>query len=268
MPPERVSLFVTCLVDLLFPEVGEATVALLRDLGVEVNFPPSQTCCGQPAYNSGFPDDARRVASNMLDAFEGSEAVVSPSGSCAGMIRSFYPHLFEGTANQERANALAGRTFELTEFVVDVLGVESIEGRWEGSVTYHDACHGLRELGLTGQGRKLLSGVEGLDLVEMARPDGCCGFGGTFSVRLPEVATAMADDKVAQATATEADAMVAGDAGCLMHLAGRMSRTGSSMRPVHVATLLAEARGLRAVPAARAPAGAGASTHPPAEPGR
>ncbi|HEY1329924.1 MAG TPA: (Fe-S)-binding protein [Actinomycetota bacterium] len=252
MPPARVSLFVTCLVDLLYPEVGEATVALLRDLGVEVDFPESQTCCGQPAFNSGFDADARRVARTLLGAFDDAEAVVAPSGSCAGMVRSFYPHLFHGTKDEARANALAGKIYELTEFVVDVLGASSVEGRWDGRVTYHDACHGLREIGLTGQGRQLLSRVEGLELVEMARPDACCGFGGTFSLRLPDVATAMADDKVAQAEATEADAMVAGDAGCLMHLAGRMSRRGAGMRPVHVATLLAEARGLRERPGAPA----------------
>ncbi len=244
MPPRRVSLFVTCLVDLIYPEVGEATVALLGDLGVEVDFPASQTCCGQPAYNSGYPDEARRVAATLLDAMDGAEAVVSPSGSCTAMVRSSYRDLFHGTADEARAEALAARTFELTEFLVDVHGVDGPGGRWSGRATFHDSCHGLRELGLTGQGRKLLSTVDGLDLVEMARPEACCGFGGTFALRLPDVATAMADDKLSQAEETGAAALVAGDAGCLMHLAGRLSRTGSSMRPVHVATLLAEARGL------------------------
>lgn len=244
MPPRTVHLFVTCLVDLLYPEVGEATVALLRDRGIEVMFPPSQTCCGQPAFNAGFDDDARRVARNLLDAMDGAEAVVTPSGSCAAMVRSHYPHLFRATGDQERARTLAARTYELSEFLVDILGVEAMQGAWPGRVAYHDACHGLRELGLTTQGRRLLSGLEGLELVEMARPDSCCGFGGTFSLRLPDVATAMADDKIAQAEATEATAVVAGDAGCLMHLAGRLSRTGSTLRPVHLATVLAEARGL------------------------
>lgn len=251
MPPSRVALFVTCLVDLLYPEVGECTVALLRDAGVEVDFPEKQTCCGQPPYNSGFHEEARRMARTLLDAFEGAEAVVSPSGSCTAMVRSYYPHLFHGTPDEERARSLAGKTYELSEFLVDVLGVERLEGSFDARVTYHDACHGLRELGLSGQGRKLLSGIEGLELVEMARPEACCGFGGTFSVRLPEMATAMADDKLDQARATEAAVMVAGDPGCLMHLAGRASRTGRTIRPMHLAVLLAEARGLRGSSGAR-----------------
>jgi L-lactate dehydrogenase complex protein LldE len=243
MPPERVALFVTCLVDLLYPEVGDATVALLEEAGVGVDFPKGQTCCGQPPFNSGFQDDARRMARTMLDAFEGAEAVVTPSGSCAAMVRVSYPHLFHGTSDEERAVALAGRTFELSEYLVDVLGIRS-SGRFDAKVTYHDSCHGLRELGLTGQGRSLLAGIEGLELVEMARPDACCGFGGTFSVRLPEMATVMADDKLAQAEETGAGVLVAGDAGCLMHVSGRTSRSGSGIRPMHLAVLLAEARGL------------------------
>jgi L-lactate dehydrogenase complex protein LldE len=244
MPPGRATLFVTCLVDLLYPRVGQATVVLLEDAGLAVDFPASQTCCGQPGFNAGFPDDARRVATNLLDAMEGAEAVVTPSGSCAAMVRSYYPHLFEGTRDEGRARDLAARTYELTEFLADVLGVDVVEGRWDGRVTYHDSCHGLRELGLTGQGRRLLGGIVGLELVEMAWPDRCCGFGGAFSMRMPDVATAMADDKLAQAEATDAEVMVTGDAGCLMHLAGRLSRTGSRLRPMHLATLLAEARGL------------------------
>jgi len=244
MPPKRVALFVTCLVDLLFPEVGESTVALLRDRGVDVDFPESQTCCGQPPFNSGFEEEARRMARTMLDAFEGAEAVVSPSGSCTAMVRVYYPRLFHGRPEEERARDLAARTYELTEFLVDVLGAERLEGSFPARVTYHDSCHGLRELGLAGQGRRLLSGIDGLELVEMERPDACCGFGGTFSVRLPGLATAMADDKLAQARATEADVIVAGDSGCLMHIAGRRSRTGSGPRPMHLAVLLARARGL------------------------
>ena len=157
MPPTRVSLFVTCLVDLLYPQVGQATVAVLEDLGVAVDFPAAQTCCGQPAWNAGYADDARRVAANLLDAMEAAEAVVSPSGSCAGMVRSFYPHMFEGTVDARRAEALADRTYELSEFLVDVLGVPAGHGRWEGKVTVHDSCHGLREVGLSGQGRALMA---------------------------------------------------------------------------------------------------------------
>ena len=243
MPPQRVSLFVTCLVDLLYPEVGEATVSLLQALGLRVEFPSGQTCCGQPAFNSGFEEDARRVARNMLDSFADSEVVVSPSGSCTAMVRSYYPHLFEGTPDEDRARDLSNRTYELSEFIVDVHGISDLGGRWEGKATYHDSCHGLRELGLSGQGRKLLAGVSGLELIEMEHTDMCCGFGGTFALRLPAVATAMADEKLAAAEATNADVMVAGDAGCLMHLAGRVSRLGSRLRPMHLATLLAEARG-------------------------
>jgi L-lactate dehydrogenase complex protein LldE len=244
MPPARVALFVTCLVDLLYPEVGEASAALLRRVGADVAFPAGQTCCGQPPYNSGFVDDARRVARTTLRAFDGFDAVVSPSGSCTAMLRVSYPRLFAGEPEERRARDLSGRTFELTEYLVDRLSVDRIEGRWEGQVTYHDACHGLRELGLRGQGRQLLSGIDGLELVEMARPDACCGFGGTFSVRLPEVAVAMADDKVAQVAATGAATVVAGDAGCLMHLSGRLTRSGADARALHIASLLASAGGL------------------------
>ena len=244
MSRSRVALFVTCLVDLLYPEVGEAAVALLRESGAEVDFPEAQTCCGQPAFNTGFPHEARRMGRTLLDAFEGADAVVSPSGSCTAMIRSHFPHLYDGTPDEGRAAALAGKTYELSEFLVDVAGMKS-GGSLEARVTYHDSCHGLHELGLSGQGRALLAGIDGLELLEMARPDACCGFGGTFSVRLPEMATIMADDKLAQAEQTSATLMVAGDAGCLMHLEGRAERTGRGPRPVHLAVLVARARGLR-----------------------
>jgi L-lactate dehydrogenase complex protein LldE len=242
---------VTCLVDLLHPEVGLATVALLERYGVAVDFPDGQTCCGQPAFNSGFEAEARSVGRGLLDAFPGPDPVVAPSGSCTAMVRTYFPHLFRGTPDEERARDLAGRTFELSEFLVDVLGVSRAEGRWPGRVTFHDSCHGLRELGLSGQGRQLLGGVEDLELVEMDRPEACCGFGGTFSVRLPDLATAMADDKVVQAEATKADALVAGDTGCLMHLAGRLSRRRSPVQAVHLATVLAEAQGLLTRPKQR-----------------
>jgi L-lactate dehydrogenase complex protein LldE len=236
-------LFVTCLVDLLYPGVGEATVKLLEEAGVAVDLPTGQTCCGQPPFNSGFVEDARRMGRTLLDAFEEAAAVVSPSGSCTAMVRVHFPRLFEGTVDEDRARALASKTYELSEFLVDVCRVPS-RGSFEGRVTYHDSCHGLRELGLSGQGRALLEGIEGLSLIEMPRPDACCGFGGTFSVRLPEMAEAMADDKLEQVAATDADVLVAGDSGCLMHLAGRAARQQVGARPVHLAVLLAEARGL------------------------
>jgi L-lactate dehydrogenase complex protein LldE len=243
--PRRVSLFVTCLVDLLFPEVGVSTVLLLRDLGFEVDFPRGQTCCGQPAFNSGFTAEARRTAATLLDAFEGADAVVAPSGSCVSMVRKHLPALFAGSGDEERGRSLAGRTWELSEFLVDVCGIENVAGASRRVVTYHDSCHGLRDLGLRSQGRKLLAGIEGLEIREMARAEQCCGFGGTFSLRAPEVATAMADDKLEQAADTGATAMVGADAGCLMHLAGRASRSGSPLNTIHLAELLAEARGLR-----------------------
>lgn len=242
--PRTAALFVTCLVDLVDPDVGEAAVALLREAGVRVEVPGRQVCCGQPAFNAGHPDEARAVARGLLDAFEGHEAVVAPSGSCAGMVRRWFPELFDGTRDAGRARSLAARTHELTGFLVDALGADGPGGHWEGTVTYHDSCHGLRELGVGAQGRRLLASVEGLSLVEMARPDACCGFGGTFSLKLPDVAVAMADDKLEQAAATGTDAIVGGDLGCLVHLAGRAARTGRRQRVLHVATLLAEARGL------------------------
>ncbi len=244
MMPANVSLFVTCLVDLCYPEVGRAAAALLRDAGVSVSFREGQTCCGQPAYTAGFPLEARRMARRTLDAFRGGDPVVVPSGSCAAMIRCSYPTLFRGEPEERPARQLAGRTHELSAFLVDVLGLERIGGRLEARATYHDGCHGLRELGLGRQGRRLLAGIEGLELVEMERADACCGFGGTFSVRLPGLATTMADEKLAHAARTGATLLVSGDAGCLMHLGGRLSRTGPALRPAHLAEVLAEAGGL------------------------
>jgi L-lactate dehydrogenase complex protein LldE len=250
---------VTCLVDLLYPEVGMATVAILERYGVTVDFPETQTCCGQPAFNSGFETEARVVGRGLLDAFDGTGPVIAPSGSCTAMVRTYFPRLFRGTMDEDRALNLASRTYELSEFLVDVLGIERADGRWPGRVTFHDSCHALRELGLSGQGRRLLGGLEGLELVEMDRPETCCGFGGTFSLRLPDLATAMADDKVAQAEDTGAEVLVAGDSGCLMHLAGRLSRRGSRVQPMHLASLLAKAQGL--VGGVRGGSSPGASGH-------
>lgn len=243
MLPGRVALFVTCLVDTLAPEVGEATVAILRHVGIDVYFPKAQTCCGQPGYNSGFHDDARKVARTMLDAFETAEAVVAPSGSCVTMIRRYYPSLFEGTEDQARAEELATKTYELSEFLVDVVGIDRIDGRWPGRVTYHSACHGLRELGLSYQARQLLEGIDGLELVEMAHPEMCCGFGGTFSVRLADLSVAMADAKLEDATRAGVATLVSGDQGCLMHLEGRSQRRAAGIATVHLATLLAQSIG-------------------------
>lgn len=243
MGGRRVSLFATCLVDLVSPEVAEASAALLRAAGVEVEAPGGQTCCGQPWWTSGFPEEARRVARGTLTAFEGADAVVVPSGSCAATVRATYPRLFAGTPDEGRARDLAGRTHELSSFLVDVLGAAG-GGRFEAKAAYHDGCHGLRELGLGRQARRLLAAVEGLELLEIGPPVACCGFGGAFSLRLPELAEAMADDELARVEATGAEVVVAGDPGCLLHLGGRASRRGSPLRFLHLAVLLARARGL------------------------
>lgn len=241
--PRRVALFATCLVDLVAPEVAEASVALLRAAGIDVDAPHDQTCCGQPWWTSGFPEEARKVARGALEAFRAAEAVVVPSGSCAAVLRSAYPRLFAGTRDEGRARDLAARTHELSSFLVDVLGASG-GGRFEARVAYHDGCHGLRELGLGRQGRQLLEGVAGLELVEIDPPVACCGFGGAFSLRLPELAEAMADDELARVEAAGAGVVVAGDPGCLLHLGGRASRRGSRVRFLHLAVLLARARGL------------------------
>ncbi|HXF73125.1 MAG TPA: (Fe-S)-binding protein [Actinomycetota bacterium] len=243
--PRRAALFATCLVDLVAPQVAEATAALLRDAGLDVEVPLGQTCCGQPWWTSGYPEEARRVARRALDAFEDAGAVVVPSGSCAAMVRASYARLFAGTDDEGRARDLARRTHELSSFFVDVLGTDGPGGRFEGRVAYHDGCHGLRELGLGRQARRLLAGVEGLELVEIDPPVACCGFGGTFSLRLPGLAEAMADDELARIEAAGADAVASGDPGCLLHLGGRASRRGSALRFLHLAELLASARGLR-----------------------
>jgi L-lactate dehydrogenase complex protein LldE len=242
---KRASLFVTCLVDQLFPEVGVSTVRLLRDLGVEVDFPPSQTCCGQPLYNAGFAGRARDLASRMLDAFQPREEsdsqhyVVVPSGSCTSMIRVFYPHLFRGqTALHRRALALGGRVYELSQFLVDVLKVSDVGSPFQGKVAYHPSCHLLRELEVVEQPRALIDSVTGARPVEIARSETCCGFGGTFSVKYPHISGAMLDDKVEDVLNSGADALVACDMSCLMHIGGGLSRRGSAVRPMHLAQLL------------------------------
>jgi L-lactate dehydrogenase complex protein LldE len=234
----RVSLLVTCLGDALFPEVGVATVRLLRRLGHAVDFPAAQTCCGQPHFNSGYHDDAHALARHTLDAFAGSEVVVAPSGSCAAMVKLEYPGLFRGDpAWHARAADLARRTHELSDFLVNVLGLEDVGARFAGRVTYHMACH-LRGLGLVTEPERLLRRVRGLEYVPLERADECCGFGGSFAVRYPGISGAMVCDKAALVERTGADAVVATDAGCLMNIAGRLRRTGSRVRALHLAQVL------------------------------
>jgi L-lactate dehydrogenase complex protein LldE len=234
-------LLVTCLGDALFPKVGVATVRLLRRLGHEVEFPPSQTCCGQPHFNSGYQADARVLARHTIDVFAGGSLVVAPSGSCAAMVKLEYPELFHDEPTwHERAVDLARRTHELSDFLVNVLGVEDVGARFDGRVTYHMACH-LRGLGLLTEPERLLRRVRGLELVPLERADECCGFGGSFSVRYPGISGAMVSDKAAFIEKTGADAIVATDAGCLMNIAGRLRRIGSRVRALHLAQVLENA---------------------------
>ena len=236
----QVALFVTCLVDLMRPRVGFAAVRLLEQAGCEVQVPVQQTCCGQPAYNSGDFARSRAIARGVIETFEAYPHVVAPSGSCAGMLRHHYPRLFENEPRWlARASALSQRTYELTAFLADVLGVTELPARFAHTVTYHDSCSSLREMGVDAQPRKLLHSIERLRLVELAGREECCGFGGTFCVKYPEISTHMVDRKVNAITASGAEVVLSGDLGCLLNIAGRLSRQGSSMRAYHVAEVLA-----------------------------
>jgi len=241
MPDQpRVALFVTCLVDLFRPSVGLAAVELLEAAGCRVELPESQVCCGQPAFNSGDRRTTEALARQFIPALEPYDHVVAPSGSCAGMLRTHLGELFDDDpAWKARATALAARCHELVSFLVDVRGMRAVPGRLAARVTYHDSCSGLRELGVKAQPRRLLATVPGLELVEMARSETCCGFGGTFCVKYPEISTRMVDDKLAEAQATGAELLLAGDLGCLLNMAGRLARRGERMAVRHVAEVLA-----------------------------
>jgi L-lactate dehydrogenase complex protein LldE len=239
--PMRVALFVTCLVDFFRPSVGFAAIKLLESAGCEVIVPERQTCCGQPAYNNGGAEDARAIARGVIEQFEGFDYVVAPSGSCAGMLRLHYPRLFEGDPVwQNRAEALAGRCHELVSFLTDVLGVDGVTAHYPGTVTYHDSCSSLREMGVHLQPRTLLATVEDLELAELEDRETCCGFGGTFCVKYPELSERMVTDKVDAIEATGADTLLAGDMGCLLNIAGRLRRLGKATRCYHVAEVLAD----------------------------
>jgi L-lactate dehydrogenase complex protein LldE len=238
--PVRVGLFVTCLVDLFRPTVGFAAVKLLEETGCAVEVPRAQTCCGQPAYNSGDRADARAIAARVIAAFEPYDYVVAPSGSCAGMIREHYPTLFDDDpAMQKRAQALAVRTYELVSFLTDVRGMSRVAARFEGTITYHDSCSGLRELGVKQQPRKLLATVEGLRLAELPGAEICCGFGGTFCVKYPAISDKIVSEKTADIAATGAGTLLAGDLGCLLNMAGKLQREGRPIAVRHVAEVLA-----------------------------
>ena len=238
--PVTVALFVTCLVDLFRPRVGFAAVQLLEQAGCRVEVPAMQTCCGQPAYNAGDKADAEAIARQVVDAFASYDYVVVPSGSCAGMLRNHYPSLLAGDGGyHERATALANRCWELTAFLVDIMGVESVTAPFDGVVTYHDSCSSLREVGTRNQPRLLLNSMAGLRLEEAPSAEVCCGFGGTFSVKYSAISIEMVDRKATVLTASDPDAIVGADLGCLLNIAGRLKRTGKTIAVRHVAELLA-----------------------------
>lgn len=234
----KLSLMITCLGDVLRPEAGKATVRLLRRLGHEIDFPEAQTCCGQPFFNSGFAELARQQARHTISVFENDRIVITPSGSCAAMIKVEYPHLFDDDPGwRPRARELAARTYELSDFLVNRLGIVDVGARFEGKIAYHYACH-LRGLGLSGEAEQLIRHVQGASLLSLPRADQCCGFGGSFSVRYPHISGAMVDDKMRCILQTEADAVVSTDAGCLMNIGGRLHREGRTVRVMHLAELL------------------------------
>lgn len=238
-PPVRVGLLVTCLVDLFRPSVGFAAVKLLEDAGCRVEV-PVQSCCGQPAYNSGDMDTARALAQQVITAFSSFDYVVVPSGSCAGMVKVHYPRLFEGDPEWEgRARQLAERTHELMGFLTHILKIKRVDAQLDRTVTYHDSCSSLRELGVRDEPRRLLATVQGLTLAEMAETEVCCGFGGTFCVKYSDISERMVADKVTNIHASGASTVLAGDLGCLLNIAGRLSRSGSPVKAYHVAEVLA-----------------------------
>ncbi len=237
----KVSLFITCLVDQFFPEVGMSVVSVLRKLGVEVDFPPAQTCCGQPAYNSGFSVEARELAKRFIGIFEESEYVVAPSGSCTSMVRVFYPELFKDEPEwHKRAKSLASRTYEFTEFLVNVLQVQDVGAFSRGKVALHQSCHLLRELNVRTEPQCLLRSVEGIELVDLERAEACCGFGGLFSIKYPHISGGILQDKIDSVRKSGADVVVACDVGCLMHIAGGLSRQRVAAKTMHIAELLAK----------------------------
>ena len=235
----RASLLVTCLVDALYPDVGWSAVHVLREHGVEVDFPPGQVCCGQPAFNTGYREEAARAARALIKAFSSSEYVVCLSGSCTAMIRHHYPALLAGTRWESDAAALAGRVYEFSEFLVDVLGVAAPSGRRRARAVIHDSCHTRRMLGVESQPRTLLSALDGLELVPLPRSVDCCGFGGTFSVKMEAISRAMVDEKVDHILQSGADLLIGVDMSCLMNIGGRLRRRGAPVRVEHLAQVLA-----------------------------
>ena len=237
----RVSLFVTCLIDQLWPAVGSSAVEVLRRAGCEVVFDARQTCCGQPAFNTGYRNEARRLARRFIEIFEegNADAIVSPSGSCTAMARHFHELFADDEPWRKRAEAIAARTYEFGSFLVDVLGIDDVGASFKGRVTWHDACHGLRDLGVREEPRRLIRNVRGAEFVELVNADACCGFGGTFSVKYPEISVAILDNKIDAIEKAGVRAVVSADASCLMQIGGRLTRKGSKARVMHLAELLA-----------------------------
>lgn len=236
----KVSLFITCVVDSIFPNVGVAMTRILQAHGCEVTFAPEQTCCGQPSFNSGYCDVSRDVGTTLLRAFEDADVVVSPSGSCVGMIHHYYPELFADTPWRDKANQLADKVYEFSQFLVNVLKVEDLGARFPHTVTYHPSCHGSRLLGVKDEPRRLLHHVRDMEMVDLPYAQDCCGFGGTFAVKMGNISGAMVDEKAQHVKETQADVLVGTDMGCLMNIGGRLNRTGSPVRVMHLAELLDE----------------------------
>jgi L-lactate dehydrogenase complex protein LldE len=237
---KTVTLFIQCLVDGIYPEVGEAMVQIFRQLGIHLTCPTQQTCCGQPAFNSGYRREARVAAKRFIDIFETADAIVCPSGSCVTMVRHHYPVLFNDDASWlRRTQNIAAKTYELTEYLVDILEVEDLKSHYDGIITYHDSCHLLRNLRIKEQPRRLLRKVSGAEFIEMYDADRCCGFGGSFSIKYADISTAMVEDKVNNIIASGADTVVGCDMGCLMNIQGMLSRKGSEIKALHIAQILA-----------------------------
>ena len=237
----KVSFFVTCLVDQLCPQVGSSAVEVLRRAGCEVVFDERQTCCGQPAFNTGYRKEARKFAEKFIEIFEetDAEAIVSPSGSCTAMVKHFYELFPDDDAWRERAEKIAAKTHEFGSFLINVLKIENVGASYKGRVTWHDACHGLRDLNIRREPRKLLENIENAEFVEMQGADVCCGFGGTFSVKYPEISAAILDNKIEAIEKANVQAVISCDASCLMQIGGRLSRKNSKIRAVHIAEILA-----------------------------
>ena len=236
----RVTLFIPCFIDSFYPQVGMAIVRVLERLGHTIDFPEGQTCCGQPPFNSGYWDEARDVARRQMSCFREADVIVSASGSCGTMMKIFYPDLFKGHPEEAEAKTLAGKVWEFSEFLVTKLGVTDVGATFDAKVTFHDGCHGLRELGVKQAPRELLKHVRGLELVEMGEGESCCGFGGTFAVKYPQISTAMAEVKCNSILETEADYVVSNDSSCLMQIQGWLDRNSSRVvKSLHLAEILA-----------------------------